>query len=343
MSTSLWITDDPTALPGLQTCPEHQCALHERVYAFVELPESRTDGSRSLYPFWGRRKAARRFVRRSSPAELRSLVWAATLGLDCGHARDLVCCSWLCRFLHIGHWSCWLESRPPPNVRASRSPTGSRCRSRSCRSSSQRWRSGPLAAFIVRALSNATDFRRPYLRWLVYTPVRALDGCAHGACRNGGRRQRIRTSRALLLASLAASATRYLAADAAPQRDHAGGSRSRVWSFIADNRAPLLLGCAPLRAARCALCLWLPRVLAVGCCRFLHPRTWPFNASSICIRSSGTRPAILRQRKRPAAKRQPLLRDRACGHARCTRSIHRGPLSGCRDLRERHRYTHGPA
>jgi putative nucleotidyltransferase with HDIG domain len=35
---------------------------------------------------------------------------------------------------------------------------------------------GPLAAFVIGAASNATDLRRPYLRWLVYTPVRALSG-----------------------------------------------------------------------------------------------------------------------------------------------------------------------
>ena len=33
---------------------------------------------------------------------------------------------------------------------------------------------GPLAALIVGAAANLTDFRRPYLRWAVYTPVRAL-------------------------------------------------------------------------------------------------------------------------------------------------------------------------
>lgn len=35
---------------------------------------------------------------------------------------------------------------------------------------------GPLAAFVIGGASNAIDLRRPYLRWLVYTPVRALSG-----------------------------------------------------------------------------------------------------------------------------------------------------------------------
>lgn len=39
---------------------------------------------------------------------------------------------------------------------------------------------GPLAAFFVGALSNLADFRRPYLRWAVYTPARAMIGAATG-------------------------------------------------------------------------------------------------------------------------------------------------------------------
>jgi len=39
---------------------------------------------------------------------------------------------------------------------------------------------GPLAAFAAGALSNLVDFRRPFLRWAVYTPVRALTGAIAG-------------------------------------------------------------------------------------------------------------------------------------------------------------------
>jgi putative nucleotidyltransferase with HDIG domain len=35
---------------------------------------------------------------------------------------------------------------------------------------------GPLAAFVIGGISSGADVRRPYLRWLVYTPVRALSG-----------------------------------------------------------------------------------------------------------------------------------------------------------------------
>jgi putative nucleotidyltransferase with HDIG domain len=39
---------------------------------------------------------------------------------------------------------------------------------------------GPLAGFVAGAVSNAADFRRPFLRWVVYTPVRAMTGAAAG-------------------------------------------------------------------------------------------------------------------------------------------------------------------
>ena len=39
---------------------------------------------------------------------------------------------------------------------------------------------GPLAGFAAGAVSNAADFRRPILRWVTYTPVRALTGAAAG-------------------------------------------------------------------------------------------------------------------------------------------------------------------
>lgn len=39
---------------------------------------------------------------------------------------------------------------------------------------------GPLAGFVAGALANAADLRRPFLRWVVYTPVRAMTGAAAG-------------------------------------------------------------------------------------------------------------------------------------------------------------------
>jgi putative nucleotidyltransferase with HDIG domain len=39
---------------------------------------------------------------------------------------------------------------------------------------------GPLAAFAAGAISNASDFRRPFLRWIVYTPIRGMTGAVTG-------------------------------------------------------------------------------------------------------------------------------------------------------------------
>ncbi len=65
---------------------------------------------------------------------------------------------------------------------------------------------GPLAAFIGGGVSNATDFRRPMLRWLVYTPVRALTGALTGLAEMEAGSPHPRFW-AYLLASLVASAT----------------------------------------------------------------------------------------------------------------------------------------
>ena len=66
---------------------------------------------------------------------------------------------------------------------------------------------GPLAAFVVGAISNAIDLRRPYLRWLVYTPVRALTGALTGlaalCCRCSTSELWSRLSLASLVASVA--------------------------------------------------------------------------------------------------------------------------------------------
>jgi putative nucleotidyltransferase with HDIG domain len=39
---------------------------------------------------------------------------------------------------------------------------------------------GPLAGFVTGVISQASDFRRPYLRWAVYTPIRAITGAVTG-------------------------------------------------------------------------------------------------------------------------------------------------------------------
>ena len=66
--------------------------------------------------------------------------------------------------------------------RAARRPAAAASRrpSRSCPTVFTAVAFGPLAAFAVAAISNLADFRRPYLRWAVYTPARALTGAAAG-------------------------------------------------------------------------------------------------------------------------------------------------------------------
>ena len=44
---------------------------------------------------------------------------------------------------------------------------------------------GPLAAWVVGGLANLLDLRRPYLRWAVYTPARALAACLTGLAAYG--------------------------------------------------------------------------------------------------------------------------------------------------------------
>lgn len=71
---------------------------------------------------------------------------------------------------------------------------------------------GPLAAFIVGALANLGDLRRPYLRWAVYTPIRALTGAAAGLAATTATSDISGFSTILLAAFLAAVAN--LATDA---------------------------------------------------------------------------------------------------------------------------------
>ena len=64
---------------------------------------------------------------------------------------------------------------------------------------------GPLAALVVGTLGNLADFRRPYLRWAVYTPARGLTGAAAGLAADATYSQGPATFVAILLAALAAS------------------------------------------------------------------------------------------------------------------------------------------
>jgi len=109
---------------------------------------------------------------------------------------------------------------------------------------------GPLAAFIVGAASHGVDIRRPYLRWAVYTPVRALTGAAAGLAvselptRNVG-------FTGYLLASLVASLTN-LGSDALFNCATLVVRRSGVRAY-ARTTVPLVLVYVPLYVPMVAL------------------------------------------------------------------------------------------
>lgn len=109
---------------------------------------------------------------------------------------------------------------------------------------------GPLSAFAVGGLSNATDVRRPYLRWLVYTPVRALSGVltALAASAVAGRSSGFA---GYLLASLAASAA-YLLVDAGLNALTLAVRGGDVGGFVREI-APLFFLAVPLYVPLIAL------------------------------------------------------------------------------------------
>jgi putative nucleotidyltransferase with HDIG domain len=71
---------------------------------------------------------------------------------------------------------------------------------------------GPFAALVVGALAGMGDFRRPYLRWAVYLPIRALTAAAAGLAASHVRApSELNTLSEILLATLAASVANEVA------------------------------------------------------------------------------------------------------------------------------------
>lgn len=68
---------------------------------------------------------------------------------------------------------------------------------------------GPLAAGVVMAVANISDLRRPYLRWAVYTPARAITGVAAGFAASAVLHNSGSNFGRILLASLAAGAANF--------------------------------------------------------------------------------------------------------------------------------------
>ncbi len=69
---------------------------------------------------------------------------------------------------------------------------------------------GPLAAGVVMALANLSDFRRPYLRWAVYTPARVITGVAAGFAASSVLHSSGSNFGRVLVASLAAGAANFV-------------------------------------------------------------------------------------------------------------------------------------
>ena len=113
---------------------------------------------------------------------------------------------------------------------------------------------GPLAAFIVGRLANLSDLRRPYLRWAVYTPIRALTGAAAGLAAARRWRRGSATFGAILVAAFACR-RRAPRRRRCPESWNAVGSRRHVSVHVHACDDSCLLRCAFLCMCRPWRCL----------------------------------------------------------------------------------------
>ena len=192
---------------------------------------------------------------------------------------------------------------------------------------------GPLAAFVVGADLTAVDIRRPYLRWVVYTPVRALTGAAAGLAAS---RSRGTTSALWAICSrvLVGSLTNLASRRALQLRDARcakaamrglcasnGSARSRVVPLYVPLVALFVYGYH-------AYSLWVVVAFFV-----------PALASSESIhlyQEAARRDAPSRGRKRATWRCEPVLCNSACCDSRRAGPLHGWPLGRRRDLRPRH-------
>jgi putative nucleotidyltransferase with HDIG domain len=141
-----------------------------------------TDGLSILPPFWGMFNSRARFLlalgRVQARPLYRALAWAVVLYVSAGIAfaelwprRDLPSIWALVGLAFVAgaaeRWSVQLTGRIQSSI--SFLPFVFTAVA-----------FGPLAALLVGAFGNLGDFRRPYLKWFVYTPVRALTGASAG-------------------------------------------------------------------------------------------------------------------------------------------------------------------
>jgi HD-GYP domain-containing protein (c-di-GMP phosphodiesterase class II) len=247
----VWITDDPTALPGLAVAKHSRagCEASKRV-AHLNNSQNRGLTATAAYtPFGGAARVLRRF-REKDPADLRSLALAALLYCAAGG---------------IGYALLRAHHELPPiwalvilgGVAAAAERQGVAVTERIHASVSflplvfAAVAFGPLAGFLAGAFANATDIRRPYLRWAVYTPIRAITGALTGLSALAVSPHRGNFG-AYLLASLAASAAN-LAADAAFNSLTLAVRRTGTALGFAQAMAPFFLFAVPLYVPLVAL------------------------------------------------------------------------------------------
>ena len=143
---------------------------------------ARTDGSPSVSPFWVTFKRWPRILadvqRALKQPSGRTCVWAAALYAGCGAALALVSpehqpAPWwpLAGLVVVAITAEWTSVQLTSRIETSISFLPLVFTAVAF---------GPLAALIVGALGNLGDLRYPYLKWAVYTPIRALTGATAG-------------------------------------------------------------------------------------------------------------------------------------------------------------------
>jgi putative nucleotidyltransferase with HDIG domain len=115
---------------------------------------------------------------------------------------------------------------------------------------------GPFAALVVAALAGLGDLRRPYLRWAVYLPVRALTAAAAGLAAGAVVAPDVRTAFGTILLACLAASVAEMAADLVfnlgTQAVRGAGS---PWALL-RTLGPLILVYAPLYTPIVALLVY---------------------------------------------------------------------------------------
>jgi putative nucleotidyltransferase with HDIG domain len=104
---------------------------------------------------------------------------------------------------------------------------------------------GPLAALVVGTLGNLADLRRPFLRWAVYTPARALTGAAAGTAAYVAMEGQAHTFVPILIAVFFAGLA-HLTVDVAVNMTTLALRRSASPSAYPKAMAPLFFVAVPL-------------------------------------------------------------------------------------------------